>query len=1201
MKLSMTKGRARLLGYLQIGLAALLISGCGGGGGGGGDASSNIAAIGAPPNPDLQTASSSTVTTTLLRSIATNSEGAGVVGVPVGDVIVHYHRLNADYAGWQLHSWGAVQSPNWNAGFNSGGTDSFGAIYNVPLQVNPPPLNNDMGFLFHLQDNKDNGGADQHYILQSGKNEIWRVEGDAATYDHNPLVAVVPDLTAIRVHYLRYGADYANWGLHFWADGNNNPLDTSRLGGLPMPGWTTPTAFTAMPNYKVGVGEVDFDFPVLNPTADATRKAFEFIIHGMPPAGDPNDKDGRNNNIHVDFGSLKIANQVGDIWLIEGNATVFYVAQDLRSSSLSQAAAVWLTKQLIQWPHVYSTGGTVKLYYSAGGQIKARKDEKVSGADGFLSMDAFTGTVPAAAATRFKWIGSGGVYSVKAADLPQLPNLHKAQLVMVQEDASGFVQNAAATQIAGAMDDLYSAATAVSGLGVSISGGSTNFKLWAPTAMRVVGFTYDSPTGDAKTMDDLTFDSATGVWSLTKASDLSGKYYKYAVDVFVRGTGVVRNWVTDPYSVSLTTDSKRSYIADLNAANLKPAGWDADTPPSTVTAATDMSIYELHVRDFSGNDSTVSAVNRGKYLAFSEAGSNGMKHLKALATAGLTDVHLLPTFDIASIPESACTTPTMAMSFLSDALDQQNLIKATQDSDCFNWGYDPLHYTVPEGSYASDASDGAKRIVEFRAMVQGLHAAGLRVGMDVVYNHTSAAGQNAKSVLDRIVPGYYQRTDAAGNVTTDTCCQDTATENAMMAKLMIDSVSTWARDYKISSFRFDLMGMQPRAVMQDLKAKVALAAGRPVQLLGEGWNFGNVANGSRFVQAAQGQMPGDGIGTFADQMRDKVRGGGCCDDNEWLMKNQGYLNGFNYDVNERNVADNNTGSSGTLAWYGDVIKGGLAGSIGSYTLTTSWDAQLPLSDGNLAGVGYATQPDEVVNYIENHDSQTLFDSAAMKLPTSTSKADRARVQMVGAAIVTFSQGIAYYHAGVDTLRSKSLDRNSYNSGDWFNRLDWSYTDNNFGVGMPFEGNATVAALMKPLLTAAATIKPAPADIVWSKNVFQDLLKIRASSSLFHIKTAADIKSRLTFLNTGSSQVPTVLAAYLDGTGYAGANYGKLAYFINVDKNPHNVTLTAAQKAAFALHPVHAASVDATVKAAAYNATSGTFSIPARTAVVFTAP
>jgi pullulanase/glycogen debranching enzyme len=1191
MKLSMIAGGSRLMGFLQVCFAALVIGGCGGG--------TSNSSVATPANPDFQAAASNTVTASVLRAIPANSEGAGVVGVADSPVIVHYHRnavagAAADYTGWQIHTWGAAQSPNWNAGYNKASDDAFGVVYNVPLAA----TNGEMGFLFHNQNDKDNNGADQHYILSAGKNEIWRLQDDSTTYTKNPLNTAPPDITTVRVHYMRYSTDYASWGLHIWADGNKNPLDTSRLGGIPMPGWTTATAFSAMPNYVLKPTEVAFDIPVLNPTADATRTTLTFVIHGVSPNQD--NKDGWTHDIQVNFGNLNVVNQVGEVWILEGNQTIFSSAQDMRSSSLSQAGAVWLNAQLIQWPHVFSTGGTVKLYYSMGGQIKARKDEKVSGADGYVPMDPFTGTVPAAAATRFKWLTSGGVFAVNTAAMPYLSDLHKTQLVMVQEDATGLVQNAAATQIAGAMDDLYSAAANVTGLGATLSGGNTTFKLWAPTAIKVSVFTFDTPTGDAVSMDDLTFDSTTGVWSLAKTGDLSGKYYKYAVDVFVRGVGVVRNLVTDPYSVSLTTDSKRSYIADLNAANLKPSGWDADVPPATVAATTDMSIYELHVRDFSANDASVSSANRGKYLAFTEATSNGMKHLKALATAGLTDVHLMPTFDIASVPESGCTSPTIPLTFPSDDLGQQNLVNATKDSDCYNWGYDPFHYTVPEGSYASDASDGSKRIVEFRSMVHGLHAAGLRVGMDVVYNHTSSSGQNANSVLDRIVPGYYHRTDAKGNVTTDTCCQDTATENAMMAKLMIDSASTWARDYKISSFRFDVMGMQPRAVMQALKAKVALAAGRPVQMLGEGWNYGVVVNGARFVQAAQGQMPGDGIGTFGDQMRDKVRGGGPFDGGIDFVKNQGYINGLYYDPNEENVRDSNTGSKGDLAWRGDVIKGGLAGSIGSYTLTTSWDAQLPLSDSNLAGVGYASQPDEIVNYVENHDNHTLFDNNTLKLPLSTSKADRARAQMLGAAIVSFSQGIAYYHAGVDTLRSKSLDRNSYNSGDWFNRLDWTYADNNFGVGLPFEGDTNTMNAFKTFLApaTATAIKPASADIMWTKNAFQDLLKIRASSSLFHLRTADDIKSRLTFLNTGSSQVPTVLAASLDGTGYAGANYSKLAYFINVDKTAQSVTIPAAQKAAFVLHPVHVAGADATVKTAAYNATTGTFSIPARTAVVF---
>jgi len=189
-----------------------------------------------------------------------------------------------------------------------------------------------------------------------------------------------------------------------------------------------------------------------------------------------------------------------------------------------------------------------------------------------------------------------------------------------------------------------------------------------------------------------------------------------------------------------------------------------------------LSIYELHVRDFSANDGTVSSANRGKYLAFTESTSNGMKHLKALADAGLTDVHLLPTFDIASVPESDCKTPIIPNGLAADDLGQQALVLSMKDTDCFNWGYDPYHFSAPEGSYASNADDGAKRILEFRQMVKALNTAGLRVGLDVVFNHTTASGQNTKAVLDRVVPGYYHRLTEAGKVMSGSCCDDTASE-----------------------------------------------------------------------------------------------------------------------------------------------------------------------------------------------------------------------------------------------------------------------------------------------------------------------------------------------------------------------------------------------------------------------------------------
>ncbi|HJW11619.1 MAG TPA: alpha-1,6-glucosidase domain-containing protein, partial [Albitalea sp.] len=676
-----------------------------------------------------------------------------------------------------------------------------------------------------------------------------------------------------------------------------------------------------------------------------------------------------------------------------------------------------------------------------------------------------------------------------------------------------------------------------------------------------------------------------------------GKYYKYVVEVFVRGVGLVRNLVTDPYSISLTTDSKRSYIADLNAAALKPAEWDTVSAPATVANQVDMSIYELHVRDFSANDPSVSSANRGKYLAFTETASNGMTHLKALADAGLTDVHLLPVFDIASVPESGCVVPSV--SGTPDGETQQSAVNAVKDTDCFNWGYDPYHYTAPEGSYASDASDGAKRVVEFRQMVTALHKAGLRVGMDVVYNHTTASGQDAKSVLDRVVPGYYHRLNATGGVEKSTCCENTATENLMMGKLMTDSVLTWATQYKIDSFRFDLMAHQPRSVMEAMKAKLATTVGHEVQLVGEGWNFGEVESGARFEQASQLSLNGSGIGTFSDRARDAIRGGGPFDGGQDLIKNQGFINGLYYD-------DNGSGAGKTradLMTAADMVKAGLAGSIRDYPLFTSVDTTKQLQQINYGAgqpAGYVVQPQEVVNYVENHDNQTLFDINAYRLPVTTSRDDRARVQMLGAALNAFSQGVSYFRAGVDTLRSKSMDQNSYDSGDWFNRLDWSYADNDFGVGAPPSENSKANwSVIKPLLATPA-IKPTSTEIMLTRDMFRDLLKLRASSTLFRLRTADDIKARLKFYNTGSTQNPVVIAGHVDGNGYAGAGFKEILYFVNVDKVPQSVTIDAEKSKAYVLHPVQAAAAaaDARPKTATYDSSTGAFTIPARTSVVY---
>jgi pullulanase/glycogen debranching enzyme len=866
------------------------------------------------------------------------------------------------------------------------------------------------------------------------------------------------------------------------------------------------------------------------------------------------------------------------------------------ASDKLEARAYWLSRHQMQWSGIKGAGN-FKLYHSERAQLQVRTGASVQGADGFIPLAVRTDALAPALAQRYKFVAPGVVLGLASADVPRLPDLLKQELLLVQEDAQGLVMAATRVQIPGVLDDLYASAEQETHLGAEVSAKATRFKLWAPTAQGVSVCVYANGAGPAQTLLPLQMDATTGVWSASATGNRAGQYYRYVVDGVVPGVGLVRNFVTDPYSVSLTTDSLRSYIADLEAPSLQPKGWKNHAVPQRVKAQTDMAVYELHVRDFSINDASVRSSYRGKYMAFTQAQSRGMQHLRSLAKAGMTDVHLLPVFDIATIPESGCAVPKVPQA-APDSEAQQAAVMALASTDCFNWGYDPFHYSAPEGSFATDASDGAKRIIEFRKMVMALHAAGLRVGMDVVYNHTAASGQHGKSVLDRIVPGYYHRLNASGVVERSTCCDNTATEHRMMGKLMVDSVEHWTRHFKIDSFRFDLMAHQPRDVMEVLQARANAAAGRHVHMIGEGWNFGEIANGARFVQASQLSLNGSGIGTFSDRGRDAVRGGSAGDGGEAAVRNQGYINGMFYDPNGKSNATRDD-----LMRAADMVRVGLAGSLRNYSMLTYQGSVKPLQEIAYGDqpAGYVSQPGEVVNYVENHDNQTLFDNNVYKLPQGTSREDRARVQMLGAAITLFSQGVAYTHAGMEALRSKSMDGNSYDSGDWFNRLDWTFGDNYFGTGAPPKGdNEKNYPLIKPLL-ADASIRPTAADIRWSRGQFNDLLRLRASSTLFRLSTADDVAKRLRFHNAGTAQNPVVLAAHLNGKNYAGAGFKEVLYFINVDKKAHTLVLPEEQGKPYQLHPVHRAKHAADqlpAREARYAAPTGSFTVPARTAVVY---
>jgi pullulanase len=856
-----------------------------------------------------------------------------------------------------------------------------------------------------------------------------------------------------------------------------------------------------------------------------------------------------------------------------------------RSGGPADARAVWLDRRQLQWPGAPAEGSHYRLHHSAAGALKLQPGHPVQGADESWPL------APQAATPveRFKHVGAGVRLALGDAEASRWARLTSGQWVLAREAADGTLQDATTVQLPGLLDDVFAPAGALPDLGATPAAGATGFRLWAPTSRAVSVCLYPRGSGPALALLPMQRDEATGAWAATWPRDGRGFYYRYLVDVFVPGTGWVRNRVTDPYAVSLATDSQRAYIADLADPKLKPAGWDMHRAPDTVKANTDMVVYELHVRDFSLTDDSVPRARRGKYLAFTDTGSRGMRHLQALAKAGMTDIHLLPVFDLASVPEAGCITPQVPAA-PPDSAAQQAAVMAVAAKDCFNWGYDPWHFNAPEGSFASDAADGAVRIREFRQMVMALHRAGLRVGMDVVYNHMAAAGQQQKSVLDRIVPGYYHRLDATGQVERSTCCDNTATEHLMMGKLMVDSVRLWATQYRIDSFRFDLMAHQPRAVMETLQQDVNKATGRQVQLIGEGWNFGEVADGQRFVQASQRSLNGSGIGTFSDRARDAVRGGSAGDDGENLVRRKGYVNG---------ALDGPKDEAMRLA---DQVRIGLAGTLRDFPLTTWQGDRKTLAQIDYAGqpAGYASQPGEVVNYVENHDNQTLFDNNALKLPRDTSGHDRARVQMLAAAINLFSQGVAYFHAGIDTLRSKSLDRNSYDSGDWFNRIDWSYRTNHFGTGLPPHGdNQGSWGVFKPLLADAATIAPSPKDIAFARDAFRDLLAIRASTPLFRLTDAAEVRQRLSFPNSGPEQNPAVVVGRLDGAGRGDARFGELLYFVNVAASAQALTLPELQRAGWRLHPVQASrqAADKRPRQMLLDPALGRIVLPARTALV----
>ncbi|MYS09838.1 pullulanase-type alpha-1,6-glucosidase [Streptomyces sp. SID6041] len=1062
------------------------------------------------------------------------------VAVERTHAVVHYRREDGNYDGWTLR--GAGQE----AAFT--GRDAHGAF----AWVKVPEGASTVAYTV-----EKNGTADgpQRTVDLGRTGEVWITQGQDGQSDTNPSPAP-QDKTKAVLHYQRPDGNYEGWGLHTWT-GAAQPTD-----------WSKPL----MPTRTDAYGAV-YKVPL---TEGAT--SLSYILHKGDEKDLPTDQ------------SLDLASLGHEVWALAGQPRYLLpTVGGAPNLDLGKAEAQWIDRNTVVWK--------VKPTEATSQQLVYAKDGGITVTDGALNTEGQWLRLQQTALTdaqkaKYPHLSAYPAFTVDPRDTDRVRDSLRGQLIATQRAANGALLAATGVQTAGVLDDLYAKRATGATLGPVFRGGRVDLSVWAPTAQSV------ALELDGRTVP-MRRDDTSGVWSATGPTSWTGKPYRYVVKVWAPTVQkIVTNRVTDPYSTALTTDSARSLAVDLTDPKLAPKGWNSLRKPAAVPLR-DAQIQELHIRDFSVADTTAEKDHRGTYLAFTDRDSKGSRHLRDLAASGTSYVHLLPAFDIGTIPEkkSDRTQPACDLKvYAPDSEEQQACVAAAAAKDAYNWGYDPLHYTVPEGSYSTDP-EGTRRTVEFRQMVQALNRDGLRTVMDVVYNHTVASGQSDKSVLDRIVPGYYQRLQADGTVATSTCCANTATENAMMGKLVVDSLVTWAREYKVDGFRFDLMGHHPKAnILAVRKALDGLTPakdgvdGKAIVLYGEGWNFGEIADDARFVQATQKNMAGTGVATFSDRARDAVRGGGPFDEDPGV---QGFASGLFTDPNTSTANGTPAEQKARLLHYQDLIKVGLTGNLADYSFTDTSGRTVKGSqvDYNGSPAGYAAAPGEALAYADAHDNETLYDALAFKLPAGTSAADRARMQVLAMATATLSQGPALSQAGSDLLRSKSLDRNSYDSGDWFNAIHWDCRDGNgFGRGLPpAADNKPKWGYGKPLLVNP-NLTAGCAQIDGASAAYRDLQKIRTTEKAFSLATAGQVQDALSFPLSGREETPGVITMRL----------GDLVVVLNASPAATSQRVAELAGRGYRLHPVQARGADTVVKSASYEAGSGTFTVPARTVAVFTA-
>jgi pullulanase len=517
-------------------------------------------------------------------------------------------------------------------------------------------------------------------------------------------------------------------------------------------------------------------------------------------------------------------------------------------------------------------------------------------------------------------------------------------------------------------------------LGLNYSAARSTFTLWSPpaTAAQLILYKEGENGTPYRAIDMKKGDH--GTWHSDLEGDWKGTFYVYRVKVDDKWM----DEVTDPYARAVGINGKRAMIVDLRDTD--PKGWHNDKSPafSKHNNPTDALIYELHVRDAT-IDKNSGVKNKGKFSGLAEKGtkdngmSTGLDHLKEL---GVTHIHLLPFYDYSSVDE-------------------------TKPAHSYNWGYDPLNYNVPEGSYSTNAYDGTTRIRELKEMIKTFHENGLRVIFDAVYNHTALTG---KSNFNQLVPGYYYRHKKDGSFSDATACgNETASEMPMMRKFILESVLYWVKEYHIDGFRFDLMGVHDIETM-NLISKELHAIKPDIILYGEGWTAGEspLPDSQRALKKNASML--DRIAVFSDDIRDGIKGSV-------------------FTASDRGFASDKPGME-------ESIKFGIVAAC--------QHPQVNYGMVNYDKSPYANAPHDVITYCECHDNNTLWDKLAISAADAPVE-DRKKMHQLALTIILTSQGIPFLHAGTEFLRSKNGVENSYNTGDSINAIQWNLKEQNADV------------------------------------------------------------------------------------------------------------------------------------------------------------